>query len=121
MNKDNARFDEFVALFTDLNRKKKQDLRYYLMIGHPGDTIGEVLRLKQEIIKRGLQNMEQFQLFTPTPMTISTCMYWTGLDPYTLKPVHPVCDYNTKKKLKRIMLDIQSNMKNSFDETTGFD
>jgi len=38
MNKDNSRFDEFVSYFEDINRNKKQSLKYYLMICHPGDN-----------------------------------------------------------------------------------
>ena len=79
------------------------------MIGHPGDTINEVLFLHDIIKKKHLGNIEQFQLFTPTPMTVSSCMYWTGLNPFNGKRIDVVYDYNTKKKLKRIMLDLQHN------------
>jgi hypothetical protein len=79
------------------------------MIGHPGDTISEVLFLRDIIKKKHLENIEQFQLFTPTPMTMSSCMYWTGLNPFTGKKIDVVYDYNTKKKLKRIILNLQQN------------
>jgi uncharacterized radical SAM protein YgiQ len=107
IGKDNTRFDEFLSFFTDLNAKKKQALRYYFMIGHPGDSIDEVLFLRQIIRKKNLQNLEQFQMFTPTPMTVSTCMYWTGMNPFTGKKIDVIYDYNSKKKLKRIMLELQ--------------
>jgi len=106
MGKDNARFDEFFSYFTAINKQKKQALRYYFMIGHPGDTVQEVAYLHDFIKKRHLNNIEQFQLFTPTPMTLSSCMYWTGYDPRTGKKIDVVYDYHTKKKLKRIMLDL---------------
>jgi uncharacterized radical SAM protein YgiQ len=109
IGKNNSRFDEFLAYFTAINERKKQGLRYYFMIGHPGDTISEVLFLHDIIKKKHLGNIEQFQLFTPTPMTVSSCMYWTGLNPFTGKRIDVVYDYNTKKKLKRIMLDLQHN------------
>ena len=109
MGKDNTRFEEFLDYFTALNQEKKQELRYYFMIGHPGDSIGEVLFLHDRIKKRNLRNIEQFQLFTPTPMTLSSCMYWTGLDPFTGSKINVVHDYHTKKKLKRIMLDLPLN------------
>jgi len=102
MNKDNSRLDEFVDLFNKLNDHKGQSLRYYLMIGHPGEDEVKVQALKTKAVKLG--NIEHFQMFTPTPMSISSCMYWTGLDPFTLKPVKVVYDYHTKKQLKRIML-----------------
>jgi hypothetical protein len=78
------------------------------MIGHPGDTISEVIYLRDIIRKKHLGNIEQFQLFTPTPMTMSSCMYWTGLNPYTDKKIDVVYEYNVKKKLKRILLDLPS-------------
>ncbi|HEY0089334.1 MAG TPA: DUF3362 domain-containing protein, partial [Candidatus Lokiarchaeia archaeon] len=99
---------------------KKQNLRLYFMICHPGDNISEVLFLKDTIIKKKLVNFEQFQVFTPTPMTVSTCMYWTGLNPFTLGNVNPVYDYNTKKKMKRIMLQLHAKMKGSLDASSGF-
>jgi len=103
MNKDNSRFDEFVDLFNSMNEETGQTLCYYLMIGHPGDDEVQVKALKEKAI--GLANVEQFQLFTPTPMSVSSCMYWTGMDPFTLEKVHVVHDYKTKKVLKRLMLD----------------
>jgi len=107
MNKDNSRFDEFLSLFNALNVEKKQYLQYYFMIGHPGDDVSEVLLLKEKIKKSQLKNVEKFQLFTPTPMTVSTCMYWTGINPCTMEKVKTVCDYKTKKELKRILLNLQ--------------
>jgi len=108
MNKDNNRFDEFISAFNRYNKKKKQYLKFYFMVGHPGDNIVETSYLKEVITRKNLSNVEQFQLFTPTPMTVSTCMYWTGLDPVTLRKVETICDYKTKKKLKRILLDISN-------------
>jgi uncharacterized radical SAM protein YgiQ len=102
MNKDNSRFDEFVELFNKINDHKGQTLRYYLMIGHPGDDEVRVRALKEKGVELG--NIENFQMFTPTPMSISSCMYWTGLNPFTLEPIKVVYDFHTKKELKRIML-----------------
>lgn len=107
MGKDNFRFDEFSSYFTAINERKKQGLRYYFMVGHPGDNLNEVFFLRDIIKKKRLENIEQFQVFTPTPMTISSCMYWTGLNPFTGEKIDVVYDYKTKKKLKRIMLDLQ--------------
>jgi uncharacterized radical SAM protein YgiQ len=109
MGKNNTRFDEFVAYYTAINERKKQALRYYFMIGHPGDTLNEVLFLRDVMKTKRLENIEQFQLFTPTPMTVSSCMYWTGLNPFTGKKIDVVYDYHTKKRLKRIMLDLPKN------------
>ena len=111
MNKDNARFDEFVSLYNEFNRDKKQYLTYYFMIGHPGDSVDEVFNLYKRIKNTNLRNIEHFQLFTPTPMTASTCMYWTGLNPFTMEKVPIIYDYKTKKKIKRIFLNIQNKSK----------
>ena len=102
MNKDNSRFNEFVSFFASVNKDKKQYLRYYLMICHPGDDENETMLLRGSISR--LKNIEQFQVFTPTPMSISSCMYWTGLNPYTLEKINVVRDYKTRKKMKRIIL-----------------
>ena len=73
------------------------------MIGHPGDDTDQIRHLIKRT--RQLRNVEQFQLFTPTPMTPSTCMYWTGMNPFSGERVKVVYDYGTKKKMKRMMLD----------------
>ena len=72
------------------------------MICHPGDDENEIMLLSDSISR--LKNVEQFQVFTPTPMSISSCMYWTGLNPFTIEKINVVRDYKTKKKLKRIIL-----------------
>ena len=51
-----------------------------------------------------MRNVENFQLFTPTPMTNSTCMYWTGLNPKNMEKVDVVHDYGTKKRMKTAMM-----------------
>jgi len=106
MNKENTGFDEFIRIFNSLNKQKKQFLRYYFMVGHPGDNRNEVMLLKRKI--SNLINVEQFQLFTPTPMTLSTCMYWTEMDPRTLKKIDVVKDFRGKKTLKRMLLESSS-------------
>ncbi len=115
MNKDNSRFDEFVKLFTSLNRNTRQSLRHYLMIGHPGDDEEEVKILLKKA--RKLKNIEQFQMFTPTPMTVSTCMYWTGMNPFTLEKVGVVRDFRTKKRMKRMLLGIAKGTKTPGENT----
>ncbi|MBU0544865.1 MAG: DUF3362 domain-containing protein, partial [Proteobacteria bacterium] len=95
-------FYEFVSLFESINKDKKQYLRYYFMICHPGDDENEIMLLKDNISR--LKNIEQFQVFTPTPMSMSSSMYWTGLNPWTREKIDVVRDYKTKKKMKRIIL-----------------
>jgi len=76
---------------------------------HPGDDEKEIMKLKEKISY--LSNIERFQVFTPTPMTNSTCVYWTGIDPNSMKRVNVIHDYKTKKKLKRIILQEIDNKK----------
>jgi uncharacterized radical SAM protein YgiQ len=101
MNKPGDRFSEFCDLFNSLNKDTGQTLRYYFMVGHPGDDVQEANELARRAAKLG--NAEQFQLFTPTPMSLSTCMYWTGLDPRAMEPVKVVYDFATKKRMKTAM------------------
>ena len=102
MNKGNDRLDEFVDYFNSINKDTQQDLRYYFMVGHPGDNERNTKALVKKVKK--LENIENFQLFTPTPMSNSSCIYWTGLNPWTLEPVEIIHDYNTKKVLKTMMM-----------------
>ena len=101
MNKDGSRFDEFVEVFGELNKGSGQSPRHYLMLGHPGEDEGTLSALLRKAERIG--NVEQFQLFTPTPMTLSTCMYWTSMDPRTMKKVKVIYDYKTKKMMKAAM------------------
>ena len=57
------------------------------MSSHPGSTMKDAIALACYLKKEGI-HPEQVQDFYPTPGTISTCMFWTGLDPYTMEPVH---------------------------------
>lgn len=65
----------------------KRQVIPYLIIGHPGTTIEEAKQLASWLRLNKIQ-VEQVQEFTPTPLTISTCMYYTGLDFETGKPIH---------------------------------
>ena len=102
MNKPGKRFDEFVLLFNSVNKNKNQALKYYLMLCHPGDDEKKVKALIKKASQLG--NVEQFQVFTPTPMSISSCMYWTGMNPFTMEKIKVIYDYKTKKKLKTLVM-----------------
>lgn len=85
----NSVYQTFVEKYYDMNKKlgKEQYLVPYLMSSHPGSTMKEAVKLAEYL--RGLGYMpEQVQDFYPTPSTISTCMYYTGVDPRTMKPVY---------------------------------
>ena len=96
-----SKLKEFVDYYTQINKDKKQGLAYYYMIGHPGETIETVNKLK---IEMNILKVEGFQLFTPTPMSNSTAMYYTGFD-MDYKPIKVIYDYKTKKQIKRIILN----------------
>ena len=82
-------YEKFRDKYQRLNQKygKKQFLVPYLMSSHPGSTLGDAIAMAQWINRTGRQP-EQVQDFYPTPGTLSTCMYYTGLDPRTLEPVY---------------------------------
>ena len=81
-------FDKFKARFYELTKQagKKQYLVPYLMSSHPGSTLKDAVILAEYLYKNRMKP-EQVQDFYPTPGTVSTCMFYTELDPYTLKPV----------------------------------
>jgi len=121
MNKPNDRFDEFKEKFDEINKHLKQHLKYYFITAHPGSTMEDVYDLREKLGELGFQNTESIQIFTPTPMSISTCMYYTGLNPYTLEPVYIPYTYNEKKKQKNLLYPsnqdhIRKNRENKKDE-----
>ena len=104
MNKPSREvLDSFRERFSAATREsgREQYLLPYLMSGHPGCTVGDMIELAQYLQEAHLYT-EQVQDFTPTPMTVSTAMYYTGLDPFTLKPVH--VPRGREKKIQRAML-----------------
>lgn len=66
---------------------KEQYVVPYLMSSHPGSTLADAVALAEYLNKKGRQP-EQVQDFYPTPGTVSTCMYYTGIDPMTMKSVY---------------------------------
>lgn len=96
-------FDRFRRQFSHLQegKAKKQYLVPYFMSGHPGCTVRDMVRLAEYIRDNNLYT-EQVQDFTPTPMSVSTCMYYTGLDPFTLKTVHVA--KGREKQVQRALL-----------------
>ncbi len=82
-------YDRFVEKYRAVNRElgKDQYLVPYLMSSHPGSTMKEAVKLAEYVRDMGYMP-EQVQDFYPTPSTMSTCMYYTGVDPRTMKPVY---------------------------------
>ena len=81
-------YEKFRHRFYELTKSmnKRQYLVPYLMSSHPGSKPEDAIELALFLKKEGL-HPEQVQDFYPTPGTISTCMFYTGLDPYTEKPI----------------------------------
>ena len=86
---DNSVYQAFTKKYKQINEKlgKNQFLVPYLMSSHPGSTMKEAIALAEYLRDLGYMP-EQVQDFYPTPSTISTCMYYTGVDPRTMKPVY---------------------------------
>jgi uncharacterized radical SAM protein YgiQ len=97
-------FERFAEKYRRLNERhgKKQYIVPYLMSSHPGSTLMDAVRLAEYLNKAGIRP-EQVQDFYPTPGTLSTCMYYTGLDPRTMKPVYSAKTAR-EKALQRAML-----------------
>ena len=105
MNKPIDKFEEFHLKFKEFNPNPNQSLTYYFMTAHPGSTMKDAEFLKQKIKELGSKNTDSVQIFTPTPMSISTCMYYTGLNPFTLEKIHIPYSYKEKKEQKRILFN----------------
>ncbi len=82
-------YDRFVSKYNRINNRigKEQYLVPYLMSSHPGSDLYAAIELAEYVRDMGY-NPEQIQDFYPTPGTLSTCMYYTGVDPRTMKPVY---------------------------------
>ncbi len=82
-------YEEFCRRYKKMNEtlQKKQYLVPYLMSSHPGSTLKEAVELAEYCRDLGYMP-EQVQDFYPTPSTMSTCMYYTGLDPRTMEKVY---------------------------------
>ena len=85
----NEVYQKFTEKYKKINEQlgMKQYLVPYLMYYHPGSTLKEAVELAEYLRDLGYMP-EQVQDFYPTPSTISTCMYYTGVDPRTMKPVY---------------------------------
>jgi len=89
----------FRDFFNKVNREAgmHQQLIPYFISSHPGCTNRDMAALAAET-KRMNYHPEQVQDFTPTPMTLSTCMYYTGVNPYTMQPVYVAKTKQDKQK-----------------------
>jgi len=81
-------FEQFADRFDEASVRagKRQYLVPYFIASHPGSGVAEMIELAVFLKQRGYKPL-QVQDFIPAPMDIATCMYWTGLDPLTMKPI----------------------------------
>ena len=95
---------EFAEKYRRTNEKlgKKQYLVPYLMSSHPGCTLKDAIRLAEHLRDFGYMP-EQVQDFYPTPATVSTCMYYTGIDPRTMQKVYVPKDPHEKAMQRALM------------------
>lgn len=103
--------NEFKDKFYKLNKEldKKQFLTYYLIAAHPGCREKEMLDLKKYASKELRVNPEQVQIFTPTPSTYSTLMYYIEKDPFTGKKLFVEKDSQKKQRQKDIVIEKNMN------------
>ena len=101
---ENKVYREFCKRYEKINSLtgKKQYIVTYLMSSHPGSGLKEAVELAEYIRDLGYMP-EQVQDFYPTPSTISTCMYYTGVDPRTMKRVY-VPKSTKEKAMQRALI-----------------
>ena len=97
-------YEKFRKKFFDITHEigKEQYLVPYLMSSHPGSTLNDAIELAVYLKKNGYAP-EQVQDYYPTPGTASTVMYYTGINPLTMKNVYVATDYH-EKQLQRALL-----------------
>ncbi|MBR1930724.1 MAG: DUF3362 domain-containing protein, partial [Lachnospiraceae bacterium] len=107
-NPENAVYQRFVEKYKRLNTQigKNQFLVPYLMSSHPGSILKEAVELAEYLRDLGYMP-EQVQDFYPTPSTLSTVMYYTGLDPRDMKPVY-VCRNPHEKAMQRALIQYRN-------------
>lgn len=106
-------YNKFVEKFNDISKKinKEQYIVPYFISSHPGSTLKDAIKLAEYIRDMG-HIPEQVQDFYPTPGTMSTCMYYTGINPLTKEAVHVPKD-KEERQMQRALL--QYNKKQNYD------
>lgn len=99
-----ALYERFMQRYRQMNRNagREQYVVPYLMSSHPGAELSDAIELACYLKKMGLRP-QQVQDFYPTPGTLSTCMYHTGLDPRTMRPVY-VARSQQEKRMQRALM-----------------
>jgi len=116
MGKPGKRYlTDFKDMFYKYSREanKNQFLTYYMIAAHPGCTEKEMSSLKNFASEKLSISPEQVQIFTPTPSTYSTLMYYTEIDPFTGKNIFVEKDINKKIKQKDILTEKRHKLSSS--------
>jgi len=114
---DSHLFVKFLEMFRIESRSlgKKQAVVPYLIAGHPGCSLNDMVDLAIRLKELGLR-VEQIQEFTPTPGSLSTCMYYAGIDPFTGKDVYVPRGEKEKRLQKALLLShMPGERKNVFE------
>ncbi len=100
----NDDFEQFAEMFKEESQKagKKQYIVPYFIASHPGCDLDSMIHLAV-FLKQSGYKPDQVQDFIPAPFDVATCMYYTGIDPFTNKPVH-VAKYLRDRKLQRALM-----------------
>ncbi len=106
----------FKAMFEEIKRKKKlkKFLTYYLIAAHPGCNNVNMKDMAKYVRNELKISPEQIQVFTPTPSTISTLIYYTGINPFTGDEVFVEKKLSEKRKQKEIITGNPGNKMNKF-------
>ena len=101
-------YDAFCRKFEKINGEleQKQYVLPYLISSHPGSTLEDAIALAESVRDMGYMP-EQVQDFYPTPSTVSTCMYYTGVDPRTMEPVYVPESYH-EKAMQRALIQYRN-------------
>lgn len=99
-----GKLEKFTTTFKKINKNIGIYLRYYFVTAHPGCSEKENKDLKEFI--KTISGDAVVQIFTPTPMSMSTCMYYTSLDPRTGKKIYVPYTYREKKDQKNELMEV---------------
>lgn len=98
-------YERFQAMFSCASQdagKEQYEIPYFIS-GHPGSTLGDMVELALWLKKNG-KRPRQVQDFIPTPMSMATCMYFTGIDPFTMTEVYTARGLREKRLQKALLL-----------------
>jgi radical SAM superfamily enzyme YgiQ (UPF0313 family) len=97
-------YERFAETFCDASQAagKDQYLVPYFISGHPGSTLEDTVKLALYLKRNGMRP-RQVQDFIPTPMSVATTMYYTGIDPLSREPVHVARDLREKRMMKALI------------------